>query len=179
MEALDGQYASERVKSVFIYTREAHPGERRPHHADFTDKLTRAREMVNELGIQRMMLVDSIDGAAHRAYGTLPNMTYIVARGGAINYRASWTDARTIAFALETLALARAGNKSGKRVLPYFMEWKPTRTNDARAFFDGLLEGGGERAVTEYIDAAARRYGEGHVKVHRRFWAEYVARRDG
>jgi hypothetical protein len=174
MESLDEAFRDERVKSVFVYTREAHPGELRGHHESFEQKCGMAREMAGHFDIRRQMLVDDMEGSAHRAYGLLPNMTYIVARGGKINYRASWTDARTIRFALETLSLARAGAKEGRRVLPYFMEWNPTRVNDGRAFFNGLLHIGGERAALEYIEAAASRYGEGHVKAHRRYWAEYL-----
>jgi hypothetical protein len=159
---------------VFVYTREAHPGEVLGPHQSLEDKISAARAMAAEFGIKRRMLVADLEGSVHRAYGMLPNMTYIVSRGGKIHYRASWTDARTIDFALESIALARAGGKEGRRVLPYFMEWAPSRLNDGRAFFDNMLVYGGERAVLEYIEAAAARFGEGHVKMHRKRWAAYL-----
>lgn len=173
MEKLNAQFAGQRVNSVFIYTREAHPGEMRAHHESFEQKRALALEMAQRFEIERPMLIDDLGGSAHRAYGRLPNMTYIVARGGKINYRASWTDARTIGFALETLKLAREGAKAGRRVLSYFMEWQPTRLNEGRAFFRGLVTVGGERAAVEYIEAAAKAFGEPHVKAHRRYLQEY------
>jgi hypothetical protein len=32
----------------------------------------------DEVGIRRPLLVDDLDGAAHRAYGSLPNMTWVI-----------------------------------------------------------------------------------------------------
>jgi len=54
----------------------------------------------------------------------------------------------------------------------------PSRPSGAREFFEGLLAGGGERAVREYIDAAEAAFGSAHVKAHKRLWADYVGRRD-
>ena len=173
MEAMTTEFMG-RVKSIFVYTREAHPGELHGHHEDFGQKRSAAREMVERFDIRRQMLVDDYEGTAHRAYGRLPNMTYIVSRGGRVDYRASWTDGRTIRFALETLTLARAAAKEGRRVLPYFMEWRPTRLNDGRGFLEGLVTIGGERAANEYIEEAARAFGEAHVKEYRRHLVEYL-----
>lgn len=47
------------------------------------------------MGIRRPILVDDLDGTAHRAYGGLPNMTWVIKRGGAIAM-ASWTVASNV-----------------------------------------------------------------------------------
>jgi hypothetical protein len=61
---------------VFVYTREAHPGEHVPHHDSFERKLTCAKLLREEAGIGRDILVDDLAGTVHRAYGLMPNMTW-------------------------------------------------------------------------------------------------------
>ncbi len=81
MYTLAGRYRDRAVRSVFIYTREAHPGEHIRHHGGMDDKRQNARLFRDECRVQRPILLDSLDGAAHRAYGMLPNMTWIIGRG--------------------------------------------------------------------------------------------------
>ena len=90
------EYASRGASFVFLYTRESHPGGKYPHHSTLEQKLSHARDMVVQWSIERTMLVDDLEGTVHRAYGALPNMTYIVGAGGRVQYRADWTDPRTI-----------------------------------------------------------------------------------
>jgi hypothetical protein len=40
--------------------------------------------MRDEAGIRRPILVDDLEGTAHRDYGLLPNMTWVTGRGGQI-----------------------------------------------------------------------------------------------
>ena len=72
---------------MFIYSREAHPGEDVPHHDSFEDKLASARLLAEETGIRRDILVDDLDGTVHRAYGLMPNMTWVIGRGGRVAYK--------------------------------------------------------------------------------------------
>src|SRR5690349_14673292 len=76
---------------VFIYTREAHPGENVPHHDSFGRKLAGAALLREETGIGRDILVDDLAGTVHRGYGLMPNMTWVIGRGGRIAYKAGWT----------------------------------------------------------------------------------------
>jgi hypothetical protein len=73
MEKLAVEYQDKGFEFVFVYTREAHPGEIRPHHVSFEQKLAQARAFQKEYDIQRPILVDDLDGEAHRAYGALPD----------------------------------------------------------------------------------------------------------
>ena len=158
------------AEAVFIYTREAHPGEKHLHHESMEDKLASARKLVERLGVSRRVLVDDLGGSVHRAFGMLPNMTYVVRRRGEIYYRAAWTDPRTVKLALRELDVARAEQAAGRIPLPYYMEWNPARPRDRTAFMEGLLAGGGVRAVEEYMSEAAAAFGEAYVKPLRRWW---------
>lgn len=75
------EYASRGFASVFVYTREAHPGERFPAHRSPEQKLAHARAFRERCAIERPILVDDLEGTGHRLYGTLPNMTYLLGRG--------------------------------------------------------------------------------------------------
>ena len=101
------EFSPQGVTFVFVYTREAHPSDRYLCHANMEQKLVDARDMVTRWQISRPMLVDDLEGTVHRAYGTLPNMSYIVNAGGTILYRASWTDPRSIRVALEQILYER------------------------------------------------------------------------
>jgi hypothetical protein len=131
-----------------VYTREAHPGEHRPAHASFEDKLSAATRLRDELGISRPILVDDFEGAVHLAYGGLPNMSWVLGRGGPILYKAMWTSAERVGDFLERyqsrpLDLLHA---------PFFTEQLEVRRRDAQEFTRGL-ERNGPRAVAEFARA--------------------------
>ena len=118
------------------------------------------------------MLADNLEGDLHRAYGTLPNMTYIMAGGGNIIYRAAWTDERTIRMALDQVLYEREARRDGTRQTPYFMEWLPQRINIREKFVDGLAQIG-ERAIDEFIAAVEHTEGKAAADLLRG-WREQV-----
>jgi hypothetical protein len=80
----------ERVVFVSVHVREAHPGERYPHHTSDAQKMRHAKDWARLDRISWTIAVDTIDGAMHRAYGTLPNSLYIVNSAGVVAFRALW-----------------------------------------------------------------------------------------
>lgn len=157
---------------VFVYTREAHPSDRYPGHDNLERKLDHARTMAEELRFERPMLVDDLDGTVHRAFGRLPNMTYIVGPSGTIVYRAAWTDPRTIRLALEQILFERGERRRKRRTTPYYMEWLPQRYNDDLRFVRDLYELGGSRPVDEYLAAMERVEGPQAIKRIKEWWLE-------
>lgn len=73
----------------------------RPAISWMDDKRRNARAFLDHSNVRRQILLDDLEGTAHRAYGLLPNMTWIVGRGGLIHYKSSWTSAMDVANALE------------------------------------------------------------------------------
>jgi hypothetical protein len=104
---------------VFIYTREAHPGENVPHHDSFERKLACAALLREEAGIGRDILIDDLDGAAHRAYGLMRNMTWVIGRGGRAAYKANWTSAANVEAFLERFLAARGEHPAGTTPVMY------------------------------------------------------------
>ena len=138
---------------MFIYTREAHPGENVPHHDSFARKLAGAKLLREEAGIGREILVDDLPGTVHRAYGLMPNMTWVIGRGGQVAYKANWTSAANVeAFLARFLA---AGRQKPPRTTPVMYQTQQVefRYADRRRFNEHLLRNG-PRAVREFEKAA-------------------------
>lgn len=134
---------------MFVYTREAHPGEHVDAHDTFDHKLTNARLLRDEVGIRRPILVDDLDGAGHLAYGGLPNMTWVIGRGGRILYKADWTSAANIEAFVRRHRSARQQRPSGGALSPYMTEQIEFRHVD-RDLFYAHLRRNGPRAYDEF-----------------------------
>jgi hypothetical protein len=139
---------------VFIYTREAHPGETVPHHDSFERKLACAALLAGETGIGRDNLMDDLAGTAHRAYGLMPNMTWVIARGGRIAYNADWTSAANMEAFLERFLAAR-GDPPGTMPVTYESQQIEFRYPDRKRFMQRLRRNG-PRAVAEFEKAQER-----------------------
>jgi len=88
------------VEFVLIYVREAHPGERMGPHKSMDEKFKAARLVAPRYGEFRRVLVDTLDGDFHRAYGAMPNVVYVIRPDGTIHYRCNWAAPHLIREAL-------------------------------------------------------------------------------
>ena len=137
---------------MFIYTREAHPGENVQHHDNFERKLASAKLLTEETGIRRDILVDDLNGTVHHAYGLMPNMTWVVGRGGRVAYKANWTSATNVeAFLIRFLA-GRAEHPPGTSPAMYETQQAEFRYPDRKRFMEHLARNGA-RAVAEFEKA--------------------------
>ena len=107
----------------------------------------------------------------HLAYGGLPNMSWVLGRGGLILYKAMWTSADRIGdfldrFQAQPLYLVHA---------PFHTEQLEVRRRDSQEFTRGLQRNG-PRAVAEFASAEklwserarAARTGPGDLTTRRR-----------
>ncbi len=152
MNAVADEFAERGVASLFLYTHEAHPGEHYPHHTSFEQKLRHAHAMRDVLGVTRPILVDALDGACHRRYGSMPNMTWIFDRRGVPLYKSDWTDADSVREQLEKLHALPERRRSGVRIAPFRVERMEWREADRDRFYAGL-ELAGPKAVEEFRKA--------------------------
>ena len=160
MEELDREYRGRGVQSVFLYVREAHPGEVHGEHDSFERKLAHARAFRRRFGVERAILVDDLAGTAHRAFGALPNMTYLVSSSHTVVFRSAWTDPPTVRAAIDYLLDAATRRREGARLAPFFGELLGFRWVDDEAFF-AELRGHGPRAEAEFRAARERWRREG------------------
>lgn len=142
-------YADRGLQSAFIYTREAHPGEHYPAHSSFEQKLQHARDFREKVGVTRPILVDDLNGTTHRAFGTLPNMTYVLNTAHTVIFRANWTDPPTIRFALDYHFGALDRRRNGLRQNPFYAEMYGFRWVDDASFMEGLNLAG-PKAVEDF-----------------------------
>lgn len=151
MNDMADRYEPHGIGSIFIYTHEAHPGEYFPHLTSMEQKFRHAKALQTRLGITRPILLDSLDGACHRAYGSMPNMAWIFNRAGIPIYKADWTDSFSIYNTLEYALDVANRRRSNERLAPFRVERLDYRTTDKHAFMEGLRRNG-PKAVAEYQD---------------------------
>ncbi len=137
---------------VFVYTREAHPGENVGHHDMFERKLASARLLRDETGIRRPILVDDLSGTVHRQYGAMPNMTWVIDRGGRVACKANWTSAANVEAFLGRFLAARGQRPPGTAQAMFETEQIEFRLTDHQRFQEHLLRNG-PRAVQEFGNA--------------------------
>lgn len=134
----------DRVRFVFVNTREAHPGEHLSQPKSMDAKRRRAGELRSHHGFRFEVAVDGIEGDFHRAMSPKPNSAYLVRPDGVIAYRAHW-----------------ANDGAGlERAIKAVLEGNPTAGN-SRTMLRPLL-----RAIG-HLPSIARR---GGAKVMRDVW---------
>lgn len=152
MNQLAEEYADKKISSVFIYTHEAHPGEHYPHLTSMAQKYQHAQDLKNVLGVTRPILLDSLDGACHRSYGSMPNMTWIFNRSGVVQYKGNWTDVDSVERALVHLLEINQRRRNREILAPFKVEKLEYRKSDREGFNKGL-ERSGPKAVEEFKKA--------------------------
>lgn len=152
MNGIAERYRDQGVGSFFLYTNEAHPGENYPHHTSMEQKFRQAAALRNVLDVSRSIVVDGLDGACHRAYGSMPNMTWIFNKAGVPIYKSDWTDADSVENAIVYYLDVIKRRRHGTRLAPFHVERIDYRTQDREGFNAGL-ERSGPKAVREFDEA--------------------------
>lgn len=125
-----------------------------PHHDSFARKLAHARLLRDEVGIRRPILVDDLAGTVHRRYGSMPNMTWVIDRGGRVIYKADWTSAANVESFLDRFLHARQQRSGAAVPAMYQTEQIEFRLSDPEQFQQRLRRNG-LRAVREFDNARA------------------------
>jgi Iodothyronine deiodinase len=111
MADLPARFAN--VDFRIVYVREAHPGQTVGAHGSLNEKTGRARQLRDEQGEQRQILIDDMKGAVHAAYGAFPNGIFIVNRKGCIVYRSVWSNPAATEKALARLVAGKPAPREG------------------------------------------------------------------
>lgn len=130
---------------LLMYVREAHPGERQPQHRTLEDKIAAARRTQEQYGDRRTVVVDDVDGSAHRSYGTMPNSVFVIAPDGTILFRSIWNNAIEMDSVLGALS---------RRQVVRSRELKPIPPFSLRTVRPLLL--GGAIAVWDFVRSLPR-----------------------
>ena len=160
MESIAHRYADRSVSSVFVYVREAHPAERLPPLSSMQQKREHARQFRDEQNITRAVLLDDLEGSCHQGFGTLPNMTWIVGRGGVILYKAAWTRPDDVEAALEE-SWGGSLRRRQDKLMPAYSERLIWRAEDNDRFIE-IAKRAGPQAIEEMFgkEGLSKAYGE-------------------
>src|SRR5438552_4085831 len=97
------EYRDDDVTFLFVYVREAHPGEQLPAHESLPAKVAAAEMLREDEGLAMPIVVDDVRGGIHRKYSKLPSPTFIIDKSGRIAFRCLWTQPAVVAQALAEL----------------------------------------------------------------------------
>ena len=97
------KYRGDNVEFLFVYVREAHPGEELPFHESMEDKFRAAQLFRDEEELKMPVLVDDLRGSVHRKYGQLPNPSYLIDRSGRIAFRCLYAQPNVLENAIDEL----------------------------------------------------------------------------
>lgn len=162
LEAMAQEYESQGFRFIFVYTREAHPGEHYGAHQSMEQKLVHAQAFKERNHIQRPILVDDLLGTGHKLYGSLPNMTYVIGRSGNILFRSDWTDPPLLTFFLKYLLEVRTRRQAGERLTGFYAEFLGFHNIDPTRFQQGLAIAG-PQAVEDFARTMQRWTKQGKI----------------
>ncbi len=137
------------VQFLFVYVREAHPGEKLPAHNSEDDKRHAAELFRDDEDVDMPVLVDDLEGSVHRKYGKMPNATYIIDKSGRVAFRALWTKASVIEEALEEL-LSVQEHRGVDHAIVYDGESRSMPMTNAILSSHRALDRGGSKAIREF-----------------------------
>jgi len=103
INALYDRFRGDDIEFLFIYVREAHPGEVIPAHSSMREKTEAARLLRDEEDIHMPILVDDLRGSIHRKYSTLPNPAFLIDKSGRVAYLSLWSKPAGLGRAIQEL----------------------------------------------------------------------------
>lgn len=148
-------YDGDDVAFLFVYVREAHPGERLPAHRSLKDKVEAAERFRDEEKVAMPIVVDEVDGRVHKKYGSLPNPTYLIDKSGRVAFRSLWTRPRVLKEALEEL-LERQEERDTDHAIVHGGEDVSTPITYALLHTHRALDRGGSKAVEDFRSEMGR-----------------------
>lgn len=146
------EYASDDVEFLFVYVREAHPGENVPAHQSMEDKIRAAELLREQEDVKMPIVVDNVRGSIHRRYVKLPNPTYIVDKSGRIAFRALWTRPNVVEDALQEL-LVRQRDRGVEHAVGNGGEDTSVPLSYTVFHSYRALERGGDKALRDFQEA--------------------------
>lgn len=92
---------------LLLYIREAHPGNKTKGIRSLDEKMSNAKDTCKLYGEKRTIIVDELDGEAHKVYGELPNMVYVIDTDETILFRGDWNNIEKLKEVLQTVGTGK------------------------------------------------------------------------
>ena len=97
------RFRGDEIEFLFVYVREAHPGEVIPPHHSMREKTEAARLLRDEEDMNMPIIVDDLHGSIHRKYSLLPNPAFLIDKSGRVAFLALWSKPEGINRAIQEL----------------------------------------------------------------------------
>ncbi|HEX4602561.1 MAG TPA: redoxin domain-containing protein [Candidatus Angelobacter sp.] len=97
------RFRGDAIEFLFVYVREAHPGEIIPAHGSMREKTEAARLLRDEEDMNMPILVDDLHGAIHRKYSKLPNPAFLIDKSGRVAFLSLWSKPEGLGRAIQEL----------------------------------------------------------------------------
>jgi alkyl hydroperoxide reductase subunit AhpC len=140
---------SDEVEFLFVYVREAHPGEELGPHKTMADKVRAAELLRDEEDLEMPIIVDDLHGRIHRKYGKAPNPTYLIDRSGRIAFRMLNTNATVLGEAIGEL-LDRQEERGVEHVIVHGGEYHGIPKATALLHTHRALKRGGKKSIDDF-----------------------------
>ncbi|MGD1840671.1 MAG: deiodinase-like protein [Thermonemataceae bacterium] len=127
---------------IVLYVREAHPAGKITAHKNLGEKLEMAQETTQFYGEQRTILVDDLDGQAHKMYGLMPNSIYIIDTNGIILFSKAWNNANYLKPVLDNILHNKSTDhlKFGREQPSFYHLFRTFRKTGYKALFDFIIQ---------------------------------------
>jgi peroxiredoxin len=152
LNELYDRFRGDDIEFIFIYVREAHPGERIRAHRSNSEKQDAAHALRDEEDIAMPIAVDDLRGSIHRKYSGLPSAAFLVDRSGRVAFRSMWARPEGIEAAIERLLQAQHERGVDHVVVNGGQDLTKPLSYRALSSYRAL-ERGGERALQEFREA--------------------------
>ncbi|MCL5974269.1 MAG: hypothetical protein M1270_00265 [Gammaproteobacteria bacterium] len=137
--------STEDFSVVFVYVREAHPGDQFPQAQDIETKFQYAKAFKQQYLIKQPIIVDDLSGSLHQTLDTLPNSLHILDTDGSPLFQSLWSgDLPGIKQAFEQIKKGDLKQKtiSQKMLMPFLY---------GAGYMHGVLNQAGKKSYRELM----------------------------
>lgn len=149
LQKLYDDYSDDGVEFLFVYVREAHPGDQLPAHSSMSDKLTAAELLRDEEDLDFPILVDDLSGKVHRKYSGQANPAFLIDKSGRVSYRQLALAPGEMQDAIEEL-LERQQERGVDHAIVHGGESTDMPAVKPMLFAHRALERGGQTAISNF-----------------------------
>ena len=146
------RFRGDAIEFLFIYVREAHPGEIIPAHRSMREKTEAARLLRDEEDMQMPILVDDLRGSIHRRYSKLPNPAFLIDKSGRVAFFSLWSKPEALASAIEELLELQAERGSERVIVAGGQDLSMPMPYSAISAYRAL-ERGGKQSLSDFRQA--------------------------
>lgn len=142
-------YLDDDVEFLFVYVREAHPGEQLRPHKNMADKVHAAEVLRDEEQLEMTILVDDLGGKVHRKYSGQPNPAFLIDKSGRVAYRQLAANPSELREAIDEL-LERQSERGVEHAIVNGGQSESMPALKPMLYAHRALERGGTKAISNF-----------------------------